>query len=292
MTFNVNDDFDRNRAADVLEEEPNYPVAFGITFTPQVSGIAFAVLGLLGAAFILLNFVQPVYDSYKTLKEEEASKQEKASTQKSGAINQQLAEAEARLRQSELLRSQVLRQFSTTKSLQTLLYDIAQRAKARGVTLNSYSPQGDLAVVNDSSFGDTVNNKLKRQTFSLEIEGSYGQIHAFIEDLEKLQPLLIVSGLKMAFDRASFTVNLANVKRLEGNVVSKAKIVPTQSETIKASFNLEAILPLSREELAKISQSEQKGEEKGKQKGKQKDKNGDKQKPSPPPENQQPPEKK
>jgi Tfp pilus assembly protein PilO len=284
MTFNQ--DFEQNSASDFLEEAPNYPVAFGITFTPQLSGLALGLLGLAGAGYILLNFVLPAYDSFQTLKAEEATKQEKVDAKKLEALNQQFAEAQDRLQQSELLRSQVLDQFTSPQNLQTLLYDIFQRAKARGVTLNSYTPQGDLTVVNDDSLGNAVNNKLKRQIFTLAIEGGYPQIYAFIGDLEKLQPLLIVSALKMNFDQSSFPANGGTLKSAKGTIASPGKTIPNPGETIKASFNLEAIVPLSPAELANLSQSKEKDQNKDKAK------QSPKASQSPPPNNGQPPEKK
>lgn len=247
-----NEEFNQNSPADFPEEEPNYPVAFGMTFTPKVTGIALGLLGFAAAGYILLNFVLPVYDSYQTLKTEESTKQEKVDANNAGTISQQLAEAKDRLAQAEVLRSQVLSQFTSPQNLQTLLYDISQLAQARGVTLNSYKPEGELTTINDGSLGAPVNNKLKRQIFTLDIEGSYPKIYGFISDLEKLQPLLIVSGLKI-IDKSVFELEPQN-----GAITSKLKFTPTPEETIKASFNLEAIVPLSREELAKLAQSAKK----------------------------------
>jgi len=256
MTFN--DDADLSLSQDFAEAEANYPQAFGISFTPQVTGIALGVVGLITAAYLLLNFVKPAYDSLQTLKEEETTKQEKVDAFKSVAIDQKLLVAQNRLTQAELLRSQVLTQFTSSQDLETLLYDISRLAKSKNIILNSYTPTGELKIVNDNSLGNTVNKKLKRQTFSVEIEGSYPKIHAFLGDLEKLQPLLLVSGLKMTFDKSSFKVNAVDFKIVNGNLISKGKIVPNQDEIIKASFLLEAILPLTPEELAKIAQAEEK----------------------------------
>jgi len=50
------------------EENPNYPTAFGITFTPQVGGILFGVLGLLGSLYLFLNVVQPAWENYQKLR--------------------------------------------------------------------------------------------------------------------------------------------------------------------------------------------------------------------------------
>jgi type IV pilus assembly protein PilO/type IV pilus assembly protein PilQ len=50
-------------------------------------------------------------------------------------------------------------------------------------------------VVSDSSLGSAVNNKLKRQTFNVKIEGNYVNSQKVIRDLERLQPLILLKGL-------------------------------------------------------------------------------------------------
>jgi hypothetical protein len=62
----------------------------------------------------------------------------------------------------------------------------------------------------------------------------------------------------MTFDKSSFKVKAVDLKIANGNLISKVKIIPNQDEVIKASFNLEAILPLTTEELAQIAKAEEK----------------------------------
>ncbi len=52
------------------EEAPNYPTAFGITFTPRVSGIVFGLLGLAAAAYLLVNVVQPAWQQNQDLRQQ------------------------------------------------------------------------------------------------------------------------------------------------------------------------------------------------------------------------------
>ena len=59
MTFA--DDF----ALDEKELEGDYPSAFGITFTPMVSGIAIAVAGITLAIYGFTRYVQPAKEEYQ-----------------------------------------------------------------------------------------------------------------------------------------------------------------------------------------------------------------------------------
>ena len=43
-----------------FDSGPNYPSAFGITFTPMVSGIGLGLLGLAAAAFAWTQLVEPL----------------------------------------------------------------------------------------------------------------------------------------------------------------------------------------------------------------------------------------
>lgn len=251
MTFGT--DFNRDDQDDLLLEGENYPVAFGITFTPQVTGIALGLLGLVGAGYVLMNFVMPAYDSYQKLKTEEAEKLEQIEQQQSGTLGQKLIAAESQLRQMEALRSQVLGLFSSNDSLKTLLFDVGRLVEARNAALLSFAPSGDLAVVADGSLGESVNNKLKRQSFALEVEGNYAQIQALMSDLERLQPLLIVKQLNTSPLEQTTEVNLAGVRVQNGQLVSSGTVVPKGSEKLKATFTLEAILPLTPEEIAQLA---------------------------------------
>ena len=125
-----------------FDENANYPTAFGITFTPQVSGIALAVFGVVGALYVLLNFFLPAWDEYQKLKTDEAAKQQEVDLQKAGKLEQKIAEAELNLKQAEERKQQVLALFASAGDLQTILLDVSKLFQSRNVRLTNLRPRG------------------------------------------------------------------------------------------------------------------------------------------------------
>ena len=124
--------------AEEFDSGASYPTAFGITFTPQITGIALGVLGLVGAFYVLSTFFLPAWDEFQKLKADETTKQEQVNQQKSGQLDRKLIDAESRLKQSETRKAQVLALFADPNSLKTLLLDIHKFFVARNVKLESF----------------------------------------------------------------------------------------------------------------------------------------------------------
>lgn len=253
MTFS--DEFtSKSTLGGIVEEEPSYPSAFGITFTPQVSGIALSVLGVLGTIYILANFVMPAYQSYQQLKADEKAKEDQVNLQKSGALEKKFQETEIKLRQSQNLKSQVLSLFSNEDTLDTLLLDINGFFTSRNANLINYKPQGNEAtIVNDSSLGALVNNKLKRQTITMEMEGTFEQTQSVLRDIERLQPLLMVKSLNSEMKESPFIL-----RPIPGK--SQAEIIPLPA-TVKTTMTFDVVLPLTPEETAAATPPAAEGEQ-------------------------------
>jgi len=102
-------------------------------------------------------------------------------------------------------------------------------------------------VVSDGSLGSAVNNKLKRQTLNVKIEGNYTNTQEVIRDLERLQPLILLNSLNTQMEKEGSAVKVVST----GN--NKATIVPQGDKPVTTTFLLDVIIPLNAEELAKLA---------------------------------------
>ena len=235
---------DQDFLPDNQEESPNYPTAFGITFTPQVAGIIFGVLGLLGSVYLFLNVVKPAWDNYQNLEAEVKKKQTQVEQQQ--AIQQKIDQTQAKLDLAKQKNKQVLNLFANEKTLDTILLDLNSFVKSRNGRLTNFQPQPgqDSEIINDSSLGTAVNGKLKRKIYNVEIEGSFDQVQSILRSFERLQTLLLVKDFKA--DLSEPQALLVDKGRVLPVTVDKnRKVVPGGKPTIKATFKLVALMPVS-----------------------------------------------
>lgn len=220
-----------------FEEEQEYPTAFGITLTPQVQGIGLGLLGLVGAAYIIMTFVMPSWQEYQTLREDATSKRQQVEQQEQGNLAQQYQTLQAELQQAQVTRKRVLQFFSNEQTLDTILIDVNRFIKARNLELLSFQPSGGITVVNDSSLGAAVNQKLQRQSYQLSVEGSFEETQALLRDLERLQPLLLIKNLTSEITQEETAGTVVVVSD------QKATILPEDNLNLNTSFTLDVILP-------------------------------------------------
>jgi hypothetical protein len=239
-------DYSTTTIIDDFGSESNYPTAFGITFTPKVSGIALGLLGLLGAGYVLMNFFMPALGKYLELKLDEATKQEQVNQQTQATLQQKLQEAEGRLQQAENRRTTVLDLYASSEDLKTLLLDINALIQSRDLDFINFLPQGDPVVIGDDSLGAGAKNKLKRQTYQLTLKGPFGNTHNLIRDLERLQPLILIKDLKADLVQTQIPVNLVQSG-------SQAELKPEVDDTLNTSMTLDVLLPLTPEEIAALA---------------------------------------
>jgi type IV pilus assembly protein PilO len=236
--FAVDSDFD---------EAPDYPEAFGITFTPQVSGISLALLGLVAAGYILMTWVQPAWQQFQTLRSSIDDKEAQVAQRE--AIQNQIAELETQVQQATAKQDQVLALFAEERNLDTLLLDLNRFVEAREGELISFTPQGELSIVTDGSLGEPVNNKLKRQSINLQVEGTFDQIQSIMRSLERLQSLLLVKGYSSQITEAQ-TATYRN-----------GQVVLSEPPTLQTTFQIDALVPLSEEEKAEVAAAQQAAEQ-------------------------------
>ncbi|MFP4124488.1 MAG: hypothetical protein ACLFWI_26530 [Coleofasciculus sp.] len=244
------------------EEAPSYPTAFGITFTPKVSGIIFAVLGVLGAAYLAMNVVQPVWEEYQGLK---AQRQEKESQlQDTEEIQRQIQQKNLELAQAKQQNQKVLSLFATEESVNTLLLDVNRLIQnADDAKLTSYEPQvneEESNIVTDGSLGAAVNGKLKRQSFNLEMEGSFNEIQSILRSIERLQTLVVVKDLTT--DISTPQGLLVDDQGTVTPIVEKdEQIIPGAPPTLTTSYRLDVLMPLSEEQKQAEMEAEAAAEE-------------------------------
>lgn len=230
-------------------EEENYPTAFGITFTPQTSGITFSILGLLAALYIIFNFGITAFTNYQNLKQLEQERQQQIDFYKTRGAAQKFAQAERELKQAKVTKAEVILLFSTEQTLDTLLFDISNIASAKKVRLTSFQPQsGGTKAIEDSSLGQEVQGVLKQTTIDIVMEGSFEDTEKFLQDLERLQALLLLRNMNVSLD----TKNLIGTVYIDP-LNKKAKVVPGQQNKLNTSFTLKAILPLIPNELKEMA---------------------------------------
>lgn len=243
---------------DEFEVEPEYPSAFGVTFTPTITGIVLAVLGLLGAAYWFIAQVSAKQTQKQTLQQERDNLQAQIDNQPD--LQSQQAEILSQLRRSTQRQQQVLGLLSSDETLDTLLVDLEGMTEAINggnadietqLRLLEFSPQTpEPEVVLDGAFGTAVNNRIKRWRFDIQSEGDFVQVLQFIDRIERLQPLLIVRDV---------TLGPSEEQTLVRYVPESNQFSPVTAPRLTAEFTLEAILPLSPAELEAAASPE--GEE-------------------------------
>ncbi len=264
---------------------PNYPVVFGITLTPVISGVLLAVTGLVGAGLLWNYVVSPTWEAYQELNAKVQEKSEQLKQQAS--IKQQIQDAKTKLTQVNQQRDQVLALFATEKTLNTLLLDVnqlidknnADRVGATKAKLNScpswvrdqYSDivtyqkfedkVGPLVadaklkkftpdvkgtqVITDSSLGPAINNKLKQQTIDVQFQGNFNQTQSIFRTIERLQPLLLLKNLKIEVGDKNRALIPGGLYEIAPGGVVRFLTNCQPDSKITTSFQMEALMPLT-----------------------------------------------
>jgi type IV pilus assembly protein PilO len=244
MTFA--DDFTKND----LVGEKDYPSAFGITFTPMISGVALAVIGIVGAGYIFLNMVKPVQQKHQEAQTKQQETKTRLDQVKTGDLELKAIELESELTATQAAKSRVLAMFTNENDLDTLLIDINGFVAANKGKLVQYQPESNPSNIEDASLGSEVQGKLKRQGIALTLEGTFNQTKAIVQDLERLQPLLMIKNI-------NFTVSEQPTAILTS---SNSELVPNSEAKLKTEIKLDAILPLSQQELEQAQAAAQQAE--------------------------------
>lgn len=234
----------------IIDEEfdagGNYPTAFGVTFTPQITGIALGIVGILAMGYVILNFFLPAFSAYQQLKSDEAAKQAQIDQQSPEAMMRQLANAEVKLQEAQQRKATVLELYANSDDLGTILYNFNSLFNARNVKLLSFLPEGSPVVIADDSLGANAKNQLKRQTYKISMAGGFDDTLGLIRDIERLQPLILIKNLRTSLVKNEFPVNVVR----DGDSV---QVQTDAKDTLTTDFTLEVFMPLTPEEIAALA---------------------------------------
>jgi type IV pilus assembly protein PilO len=265
---------------------PEYPVVFGITFTPMITGVlvGLGLIALAGALWFYLG--QAELEKNQQLSAQVAEKQRKLDQQ--ATILKNIAEAKTRLATTKKQREEVMKLFANPATLNTLLLDLNRQIDSRNVgllqakanklaacpawvrsggqkfdeelaskgfavvaksQLEKFEPDDKkTGVIADGSYGSLVDNKLKRQTVNVEFAGNFNQTQQILRSIERLQPLLVLKNMDMKVGKDGNSASL-RLFELRGDTVQF--LTNCQMEpVITSKFQLEALLPLSPAEAA------------------------------------------
>ena len=277
-----------------FESPPEYPTVFGITLTPMVSGVLLALVGVAGAVWLILNLVLPAYETNQQLKATVSQKESEVNNQRENIkkieqVKKDLAVAKQRKQEvlslfadektldtllldlNQLIKK---RNAGVVAATRTKLSNCPAWVRAQFVDLRTsqefeekvgpiiakadlqkYEPDEKISgIVADGSLGSSLNNKLKRKVVNLEFQGNFSQTQAILRDIERLQPLLIISDLKGTLgQKQSGSSAVGGLYQIEpgGQVRFLTNCQP--EPLITTSFKLQALLPLSEAETAAVT---------------------------------------
>jgi len=247
----VSEDFNFVESDSELEES-NFPVVFGITFTPKILGILAGVLGIAGAAYMLLTMVMPAWEKFQ----EQGTKVNEIQgqiDQKKASIGQ-IDKVKVELASAKKQRIQVLKLFSDEKTLDTLLLDLNRIVESSNSKTSKNTMRSQLKqfvpinqkpeIITDNSYGKLVSGKLKQSSVTVNIVGNFEQTQSILRNIERLQPLLIVKKYR---------------SQGENKVIKDGeKLNLLAPPTINTSFELQILMPLNAKESAKANKSKTK----------------------------------
>ncbi|WP_373543707.1 pilus assembly protein [Chamaesiphon sp.] len=226
---------------------PVYPSVFGITFSPIVSGLCIAAVGVGISGYIFMSYLQPQLTKNQELEAKLAQTQDQIQQRKDNATK--IAIAEQSLDRANAQKEVVIGLFASDKKLDTLLLDLNKLVNIRQGELQTFRPDlpvpgtgsSGAAVVSDSSLGAALNNKIKRKGVQIEVKGNFEQVQSILRTIERLDQLLLVKDFKAEVDK----------KDLKILVDAQGRLVSQPEATIRTSFKIQALIPLtSAEQIA------------------------------------------
>jgi Tfp pilus assembly protein PilN len=192
------------------------------------------------------SFLQPQIAKNQELDTKLSETQRQIDQRKDNA--KKIAVAEQNLARANAQKQVVLNLFANDKKLDTLLLDLSKLINIRQGELQRFVPDAPVAgngssgaaVVNDGSLGAALNNKLKRKGVSISLDGTFEQVQSILRTIERLDQLLIVKDFHADVDKTTQKIVMDD----------RGKIIPQPPATLKTTFKLQALIPLTAAEQA------------------------------------------
>jgi type IV pilus assembly protein PilO len=225
---------------------PAYPSVFGITFSPIVSGACVAVVGIGIAGYLFTSSIQPQLSKNQELETKLAQTQDQIQQRKDNV--QKIAAAEKSLASANAQKQIVTGLFASDKKLDTLLLDLNKLVNIRQGELQKFTPEAPVAgggssgaaVVIDGSMGTALNYKIKRKGVEVVVQGNFEQTQSILRTIERLDQLLLIKDFRADVDKTTQKII----------VDAQGKVLPQPDPTIKTSFKIQALIPLTPAEQA------------------------------------------
>jgi type IV pilus assembly protein PilO len=225
---------------------PTYPSVFGITFSPIVSGLCLAAIGIGISGYIFISSLQPQMTKNQELEIKLAQTKDQISQRKENA--KKIAAAEQSLDKANVQKQVVTGLFASDKKLDTLLLDLSKLVSIRKGYLRSFKPDAPgadgiskvAAVVNDGSLGKQLDNKIRRKNIEISIDGNFEQIQSILRTIERLDQLLLVKDFHADVDPTTLKILTDD----------NGKLIPQPEPIIRTSFKIQALIPLTTEQQA------------------------------------------
>ncbi|MBD2100489.1 hypothetical protein [Leptolyngbya sp. FACHB-261] len=206
----------------VPQREPTK--VFGVEITPTVGGVVLGLLGLGLTAYFTANYTMPKFEELSQINSQIDTTEQEVNAQREGLKN--IDQIRRDIQTARAQNQQVLGLFSDEKAVNsTLLLDFNRKiVESSGAQLIRYVP---VTADPQAPANPALGGKVREQAFTVEIQGTFGEILSTLRNLERLQTLTEVQSL-----------NMTPVDQ------------PPGAGLLRATFNLVAYVPLSAEEIA------------------------------------------
>ncbi|MBE9114749.1 hypothetical protein IQ249_02450 [Lusitaniella coriacea LEGE 07157] len=240
---------------DGLEGQSEYPTIFGLSISPTVGGVLLAILGLGGAVALGWFLAYPAWQNLEAKRQERDAVSQQLEQKQN--IQAEIDSLNAQLQEVQSQEREILSLFSGEDNLNTLLFDLSTQIQKRQGQILSFQPQegeensGKLQVINDGSWGEGVNGKLKTTSFDIEVKGTFNQTLSMLRSIEQLQLLSVVKNFESRMGSEE------DEKQAVRYDAGQNKFVSASEPKLRTRFTLQTLVPLSEEELTEAIQAQE-----------------------------------